>query len=102
MTLNYLQVLLYHLFAPTGKKADFDYVHPPAYKEFYALVIFDVPIYGFLTVVDLSGNIRRGNFLFGRGAIGVRPENLTFCATFLYVPPRLLSLGPTSWILQIQ
>jgi hypothetical protein len=64
MVLDYLQVLLNHLFTPAGKMADFDDAHSPAHKEFYALVIFDVPVYGFPAVIDLPGDIRRGDFLF--------------------------------------
>ncbi len=34
---------------------------PPAHQEFYPLVILDVPIYGFLVVIYLPGNVRRSH-----------------------------------------
>jgi len=64
MVLDYFQVLLHYLFTPASEMADFGYIHTPAHKKSYPLVIFNVPVYGFLTVVNLESNIRRSNFLF--------------------------------------
>jgi hypothetical protein len=60
MVLDYLQVLLNHLFTPASEMADFGNVHSPAHKKSYPLAIFNVPVHGFLTVIYLACNIRRG------------------------------------------
>lgn len=61
ISLDYLQMLFDHLFAPAGQVADFGYVQPAAHKELYALIILDVPVHSFLAVVDLAGYIRRSH-----------------------------------------
>ena len=64
MAPDYREVLLDYLLPPAGQVADFVDIQPPAYKEFYALVIFDVPVHGLLTVVYLPGDVRRGYLFF--------------------------------------